>query len=541
MSTLLYMNGNIITMDAAQPRAQAMAIDEASGRILAVGSNDEVQRSGGLHASIVDLRGRTVLPGFIDAHIHLLSAAHRAHYIDAATCQSEDEVAELVRQRAAQTPPGKWIQGGRWDKNQWPGGNFPTRASLDAAAPEHPVALWSKDGHLLWVNSLALQRAGITRETPNPPNGAILRDGEGEPTGVLQEEQATHLVYRVIEDADEDLTRALVERTLAEMQSYGITSVHEIEGKDALRLFEGLRAANRLGVRIEMILPRQMVPELRESGGKLQDFEGDNLLRVGGIKIFADGTLGSQTAAMLESFEGNPGNFGILTLPEEEMKQTVSAAAEMGLSIAIHAIGDRAAHVALNSIEYAQHHLASAASTTSAAQPLRYRLEHVQLISPEDMQRMRRLGVVASVQPFHAVSDRDIAERYWGKRHRRAYAYRTMQQLGIPLALGSDAPVELFEPLQILYAATQRRDPNGPPRPPWLPDQALPIADALYAYTLGAAYAGGEEQDKGSLSVGKLGDAVVLREDILNVPQEHMNQNGVQATLLGGKVVYGEL
>jgi predicted amidohydrolase YtcJ len=595
MSTLLYMNGNIITMDAAQPRAQAMAIDEASGRILAVGSNDEVRRSGGLHASIVDLRGRTVLPGFIDAHIHLLGAAHRAHYIDAATCQSEDEVAELVRQRAAQTPEGKWIQGGRWDKNQWPGGNFPTRASLDAAAPEHPVALWSKDGHLLWVNSLALQRAAITRETPNPPNGAILRDGEGEPTGVLQEEQATHLVYRVIEDADEDLTRALVERTLAEMQSYGITSVHEIEGKDALRLFEGLRAANRLGVRIEMILPRQMVPELRESGGKLQDFEGDDLLRVGGIKIFADGTLGSQTAAMLESFEGNPGNFGILTLPEEEMKQTVSAAAEMGLSIAIHAIGDRAAHVALNSIEYAQHHLASAASSarplprpparggptihdgsssranarsivgpplagglgsglagglgsglagglgSESSQPLRYRLEHVQLISPEDMQRMRRLGVVASVQPFHAVSDRDIAERYWGKRHRRAYAYRTMQQMGIPLALGSDAPVELFEPLQILYAATQRRDPNGPPRPPWLPDQALPIVDALYAYTLGAAYAGGEEQDKGSLAIGKLGDAVVLREDILNVPQERMNQNGVQATLLGGKVVYGEL
>ncbi len=611
MSVLLYMNGNIITMDAAQPRAQAMAIDEASGRILAVGSNDEVRRSGGLHASIIDLRGRTVLPGFIDAHIHLLGAAHRAHYIDAAACQSEDEVAELVRQRAAQTPKGKWIQGGRWDKNRWPGGNFPTRASLDAAAPEHPVALWSKDGHLLWVNSLALQRAGITRETPNPSNGAILRDGEGEPTGVLQEEQATHLVYRIIEDADEDLTRALVERTLAEMQSYGITSVHEIEGMDALRLFEGLRAANRLGVRIEMILPRQMVPELRESGGRLQDFEGDDLLRVGGIKIFADGTLGSQTAAMLESFEGNPGNFGILTLSEEEMKQTVSAAAEMGLSIAIHAIGDRAAHVALNSIEYAQHHLASAASSArplprpanartprrpaprpparggptihdgsssranarsivgpplagglgaaglrgvrasaglgagglrgGSLQNLRYRLEHVQLISPEDMQRMRRLGVVASVQPFHAVADRDIAERYWGKRHRRAYAYRTMQQMGIPLALGSDAPVELFEPLQILYAATQRRDPNGPPRPPWLPDQALPIADALYAYTLGAAFAGGEEQDKGSLSPGKLGDAVVLREDILSVPQEHMNQNGIQATILGGKVVYGEL
>ncbi len=538
---MIYLNGNIYTMDAALPRAQAMAIDEASGRIVAVGSNDEVRRVGDAHSSIVDLRGRTVLPGFIDAHIHLLSAAHRAHYIDAANAQSEDEVAELVRQRAALTPKGKWIQGGRWDKNLWRSGNFPTRASLDVAAPEHPVALWSKDGHLLWANSRALERAGITRERPDPPNGAILRDSEGEPTGVLQEEQATHLVYRVIEDADEDLTRALVERTMAEMLSYGITSIHEIEGMDALRLFEHMRAENKLGVRVRMILPRQMVPELRESGGKLQDFEGDDLLRVGGIKIFADGTLGSQTAAMLESFEGSPGNFGILTLPEEEMKQTVSAAAEMGLSIAIHAIGDRAAHVALNSIEYAQHHLNSSGTPSSPQPDLRYRLEHVQLITPEDMERMRRLGVVASVQPFHAVSDRDIAERYWGKRHRRAYAYRTMRQLGIPLAFGSDAPVELFEPLHILYAATQRRDPAGPPRPSWLPDQALPIADALWAYTLGAAYAGGEEHDKGSLTVGKLGDAVVLREDILSVPQENMSQNGVQATIVGGKVIYGEL
>jgi predicted amidohydrolase YtcJ len=387
-----------------------------------------------------------------------------------------------------------------------------------------------------------LERAGITRETPNPPNGAILRDSEGEPTGVLQEEQATSLVYRVIEEADEAQTRVQVEHTLAELQSYGITSVHEIEGRDAVRVFTQLRNEGALGVRVQMILPRQMVPELRESGGKLREFEGDELLRVGGIKIFADGTLGSQTAAMLEGFEGSPNNFGILTLPEEEMKATVSAAAEMGLSIAIHAIGDRAAHVALNSIEYAQHHLAeTGASNNAPARNLRYRLEHVQLISPEDMERMRRLGVVASVQPFHAVADRDIAERYWGKRHRRAYAYRTMQQMGIPLALGSDAPVELFEPLRILYAATQRRSPYGPKRPPWLPDQVLPVAEALWAYTMGAAYAGGEERDKGSLTVGKLGDAVVLREDILNVPQDRMDQNGVQATLLGGKVVFGEI
>ena len=538
MSTILYLNGTIYTMDAAQPRAQALAIDSISGRIVAVGDNDDAHRHATQYSELVDLRGKTVLPGFIDAHIHLLSYAYRAHHIDAGAATSEDEVAALVLQRAVQTPPGQWILGGQWDKNIWPGQQFPTRASLDAVAPGHPVALWSKDGHLLWVNSLALQRAGITADTPEPANGAILRDGSGEPTGILQEEAATSLVYRVIEAPDPALTRSLVQRALTQLQRNGITTIHDIEGRDALQLFQQLRDEGALGVRVQMILPRQVLPQLRALG--LRAGFSDNLLSLGGIKIFADGTLGSQTAAMLESFEGDPGNFGILTLSEEELKETVSAAAEMGFSIAIHAIGDRAAHVALDSIEQAQHDLADHSSNTAPAR-LRYRLEHVQLITPEDLERMHRLGVIASVQPFHAVADRDIAERYWGKRHRRAYAYRTMQQMGIPLALGSDAPVETFDPLRILYAATVRNDPATPQRPPWLPDQALPITQALWGYTLGAAYAGAEEQHKGSLTVGKLGDAVVLREDILSVPQEKMAENAVQATILGGQVVSGEV
>src|SRR5258706_15001218 len=522
-------------MDAAQPRAQAMAIDSASGRILAVGTNDEVRRSGGQHTELVDLRGKTVLPGFIDAHIHLLGTAYRSHYIEAASCTSEEEVAELVRARAIQTPEGHWIQGGQWDKNLWPGGNFPSKASLDAAAPHHPVALWNKDGHLLWVNSLALRRANITAATPEPRKGAILRDGAGEPTGILQEHEATGLVYSVIdESSDPQLTRSLVQRSIKELQKSGITTIHDIEDMDALHLFQHLRDQGELGVRVQMILPRKKLPELRTQG--LQNIFVDDMLRLAGIKIFADGTLGSQTAAMLEGFEGNPNNHGILTLSEQEMNETVSAAAEIGISIAIHAIGDRAAHVALNSIEQAQRLLADAPSVRR----LRYRLEHVQLITSEDLERMRRLGVVASVQPFHAVADRDIAERYWGKRHRHAYAYRTMQHMGIPLALGSDAPVETFDPLRILYAATLRNDTATPQRPPWLPDQALPIAQALWDYTMGAAYAAAVEDHNGSLTVGKLGDAVVLREDILIEPQEKMGDNGVQPTILGGQVVYGQ-
>ncbi len=538
MSSILYLNGTIYTMDAAHPRAQAMAIDSLSGRILAVGANDEVRRYGGHAPELVDLRGQTVLPGFIDAHIHLLATAYRGHRIDAVDCTSEDEVAELVRQRATQVPVGHWIQGGRWYKDNWPGQRFPTRASLDAVAPRHPVALWSKDGHLLWVNSLALQRAHISASTPDPANGAILRDSDGEPSGVLQEEEATALVYAVIEKSDPVLTRHLVEQTLQELLRAGITTIHDIEGNDALQLFQTLRDEGKLGVRVQMILPRQLLPELQTLG--LRAGFGDDMLRLAGIKIFADGTLGSQTAAMLEGFEGNPANRGILSLPEAAMMETVSTAAELGLSIAIHAIGDRAVHVALNSIERAQQRLADANQQRTMAR-LRYRVEHAQLVAPADLERMRRLGVVASVQPFHAVADRDMAERYWGKRYKRAYAYRTMQQMGIPLALGSDAPVETFDPLRILYAAVQRNDSATLERPPWLPEQALSLTEALWGYTLGAAYAAGEERDKGSLSVGKLGDALVLREDLLTIDAEKLRENGVQATIVGGQLLYGEI
>jgi predicted amidohydrolase YtcJ len=537
MTTILYMNGNIYTMDATQPRAQAMAIDDKTGRILAVGTNDEVRRVGGQHTQLLDLRGRTMLPGFIDAHIHLLDAAHARNQIDARTSTSEEQVADLVRARAMQTPVGGWILGGQWDKNIWTSDRFPTKASLDDATSQHPVALSSKDGHLLWVNSLALQHAGITAQTPEPANGAILRDGSGEPTGVLEEEDATRLVFRVVNHSDPATNRAVLRRILADLQRSGITTIHDIEGETSLSLFQEFRDEGSLGVRVQMILPRQMLPELQIKGINNDD---NDLLRVGGIKIFADGTLGSQTAAMLEGFEGNPTNRGILTVPEQEMLDNVNDATEMGLTVAIHAIGDRAARVVLDAIERAQQLLAEQGTPEESRSGLRYRLEHVQLIAPEDLARMKRLGVVASVQPFHAVADRDIAERYWGKRSRHAYAYRTMHDMGIPLAMGSDAPVELFDPLSILYAATVRRVPNTK-RPPWLPDQTLRVADALWGYTLGAAYAGAEEHRKGSLTPGKLGDAVVLRDDILGLPQEQIADNGVQATIVGGKVVYGEL
>src|SRR5579872_662740 len=264
MTTILYLNGDIYTMNPVQPRAQAMAIDCASGVIVAVGTDDEVRRVGGQYAELVDLRGKTVVPGFTDAHIHLVSAAYRAHYIDAGNSSSEDEAAELVRQRAAQTPAGRWILGGQWDKNLWPGQQFPSKASLDAVAPQHPVALWSKDGHLLWVNSLALQCANISAQTPDLANGAILRDGSGEPTGILQEHEATNLVYSVADESDPALTRELVQGILPELRKSGITTIHDIEDMDTLHLFQQLRDEGTLDMRVNMILPRNLLPELRD-------------------------------------------------------------------------------------------------------------------------------------------------------------------------------------------------------------------------------------------------------------------------------------
>jgi predicted amidohydrolase YtcJ len=539
-TTLVLLNGNVYTMDAQRPRARAVAIDQHAGYISAVGDNTDVRAATGAHTEVIDLRGCTVLPGFIDAHIHLLGYAERRARVQLDGCTSEDEAAERVRLQANQTPPGEWIGGDHWDKNLWPGGAFPTKASLDYAAPNHPVALWSKDGHVLWVNSRALERAGITRETPDPPGGTILRDAQGEPTGILQEYAAAGLVDALVTRPGPEESLRLLRRALHELLSHGITGIHDIEDDTALRLFEHLRDRGELAVRVVMYLPRYVLPELLRLG--LQSGFGDHYLRIGGIKIFADGTLGSQTAAMLQPFEGQPENRGILAITPAEMNAVLAVAAGGGVSVAIHAIGDRACRIALNGIEQAlKTKPRGPARGLVDPHRLRFRLEHVQLIAPEDITRMAQLGVIASVQPFHAVADRDIAERYWGRRARRAYPYATMLEQGVSLALGSDAPVETFDSLRILHAAVVRRDDQTPHRPPWTPDQALPLNRAIWAYTLGAAYAGGEERLKGTITEGKLGDLVVLREDPFTIPPERLTEAGIMATIVGGQLMFGEL
>jgi predicted amidohydrolase YtcJ len=528
---LLLLNGDIHTMEPGQPRVSALAIDRGSGRILAAGDDGDMRALTGPLTETLDLRGRVALPGFIDAHTHLLGYAQGRIEVELRETRSEDEAVALVKARAATQAPGSWIIGHSWDKNQWTPERFPSKASLDAAAPQHPVALASHDYHSFWVNSEALTRAGIDATTLDPGAGHIERDGAGEPTGMLFESDAMALIERVMSPPDDETLLAELRAVFAELRSRGVTGVHNIEGDYSLRLMQQLRAAGEVGPRILLYIPRQALPDALRLG--LEAGFGDDFLRFAGVKIFMDGALGSQTAAMLAPYEGADGKTGMLTTGEEEIERVVREAAQGGVGMAIHAIGDRAVKTALDGIE------AGRQAGTLHAQ--RIRLEHVQLARIEDLQRMARLGVVASVQPFHAVVDRYTAERYWGDRYRRAYAYNTMRELGIPVALGSDTPVDTCDPLRILHAAINRYDDRTPDAGPWLPDQALTLQQALHAYTAGAAYAGGQERNQGSLAPGKLADIVVLAEDPFAVPQQRIAGAQVAATLIGGELVHGAL
>jgi hypothetical protein len=535
---LLLLNGAIHTMNPDQPRATALAVDRVSGQILAVGDDAEIRSLAGPLTDTLDLGGRTVIPGMIDAHTHLVHYARARLDVDLRGAADEDEAVARVVERAARMPKGTWIRGRGWDANHWPGQRFPTRASLDAAVSEHPVALSDHSYHSMWVNSAALRIAGVTAQTPQPGEGRIGHDVNGEPDGMLYEDGAMAHIFAVLQEYDDEALLGELRLILAEMRSRGLTGVHNIEDAHSLRLLQRLHAADELNPRVLLYIPRHALPDAVRLG--LRAGFGDDALRFAGVKLFMDGALGPHTAAMNEPYEGEPGNRGLLNLSDDETARLVREANNGGIGVAIHAIGDRAVHTALDGIEKTLRENGGATEAATGTSP-RFRLEHVQLAAESDIQRMARLGVIASVQPFHAVVDRDAAERFWGARHRRAYAYQTMRAAGVSLALGSDVPVDTCDPLRILHAAIQRRDDQTPERSSWLPEQALTLTQALWGYTVGAAYAGGQEARQGSLEVGKLADLVVLDADPFTTPTEHLAGATVAATLVGGNLVYGAL
>jgi len=463
--------------------------------------------------------------------VHLLAVGLSLRRVDLGGTRSLAEAVQRIGAAAAAAPPGSWVLGRGWDKHLWAEARWPTRDDLDPVTSGHPAALTSRDGHLLWVNSAALTAAGIGPQTPDPRGGEIVRDASGRPTGLLKEE-AKAAVHAVLAHPEPQALRQALEDATAAAHRVGLTGVHDIPDPwpETFTLLQAARRDGALGLRVWMAIPLEYLDHA--AGVGLRTGLGDEWLRVGGVKIFADGTLGSQTARMLEPFEGQPANTGIAIHTAEELRALVGRAVAAGLWPVIHAIGDRANREVLDA--FALHREGARAAG------IRYRIEHVQLLHPADLPRLAALEVIASMQPIHATSDRDIADRYWGTRSRTAYPWRSLAARGTVLAFGSDAPVETMDPWAGIYAAVTRRRPDDP-RGAWYPQEALEITEALRAYTVGAAIASGEVHLKGTLSAGRLADFIVLDRDVVTEGArnpEELLQVRVLATVIGGQVVY---
>lgn len=526
---LVVHSAAIYTVDAERPRAEALAVRD--GRILMVGSDDEVL---GAYpdAPRLDAEGQTILPGLIDAHAHLMGLGESRMQVDLVGTASKAEVLERLRDFALALPDAAWLTGRGWDQNDWPEQQFPTRVDLDAAFPERPVWLNRIDGHAAWANTAALRAAGLDRirQADDPEGGKIVRDVEGEPTGVFVD-AAMELVGQAVppmtdEQADEALRRAL-EATAR----YGLTGVHDA-GADlaTIRRYRQAIDEGRFPLRVYA-----MIGGLGETfdhfceEGPLFDYEGR--LGVRSVKFYIDGALGSRGAALLEPYSDDPGNRGLLIVQPDTFRNRVQRAMECGLQVNTHAIGDRGNRVVLDAYE--------AVLQTTGETVGRHRIEHAQIVAPEDLPRFAELDVVASVQPTHATSDMPWAEdRVGPERIRGAYAWRTLLESGARLSFGSDFPVEHVDPLLGFYAAVTRQDASGEPEGGWLSEERVTREEALRAFTLDAAYAAFMEDEVGSLSPGKRADFVLLDRDVMAIPASQILEAQVVATYLDGEAIY---
>jgi predicted amidohydrolase YtcJ len=476
----------------------------------------------------IDLNGRCVLPGLVDAHVHFEGFALSLQRVNLAVTADLDEALDRIAARVAEQEAGVWLEGRGWNQTNWPGGAFPTSADLDKIVAHRPVYLSHKSGHAAWVNGLALKIADITAETADPPGGQIQRDEQGRPTGILFE-TAMGLV-------GDNIPRATEEQVIVAMrqaQDYcfraGLTGVHDFDGRRCFRALQSLHLNNELSLRIVKNIPVRWLDYA--TGVGLKSGFGDDVLWIGGVKIFADGALGPRTAAMLAPYEGEPANRGIVVTDKEEMYGYASKASASGLSVTVHAIGDRANHDILDVYEAVRREEAGRV----AGPVLRHRIEHVQIVHPADFSRLASLNVIASMQPIHATSDMEMADRYWGDRNQNSYAWRTVKNTGAVLAFGSDAPVDPIEPLKGIYASVSRRRPDGSPGSEgWYPEQKLTMAETIEAFTMGAAYAANREGRLGSIEAGKWADLTILNRDIYMIPEDEIPAVEVTGTVIGG-------
>ncbi len=523
--TLILLNGNLITLNSAQPRASAIVL--RGDEILYVGDDAGAQMFRERDSEIIDLENQLTLPAFTDAHLHFTGFAQTLENVNLVGCHSLEEAVERVRARVAQTPRDVLIWGGGWNNAEWSNTAFPNKRALDAVAPNNPVILTRKDGHSIWLNSRALENAKITRETIVPDGGVIDYGEDGEPSGILRE-NAMELLGGGVGAFAADIREETLLRAMQYAHATGITTVHSIEGANALRAFQKLRANNKLTLRVVHTIPAENI-ELAANIGIMRGF-GDEWLKLQAIKIFADGSLGSHTAELREPFLDTPNNRGVATTTSEMMLQQARQACEAGLDVWIHAIGDYAITRVLDVFATLRREGYSEPSL---------RVEHVQHLHPSDVTRFRELNVIASMQPIHQPSDMFVAEALLGReRAAWTYAFKSLLDAGAILAFGSDAPVEKMDPLLGIHAAVTRQNAQGIPANGWYPEQKISVLDAVRAYTLGAASASGDEARAGSLAIGKRGDVIVLSEDIFEIPPREILNTRIVYTISGGKIVH---
>ena len=528
MTGLLLTNALIYTLDSWQPRAAAIAIDE--GRILAVGATDQLLAEFGGRFETEDLPGLVLLPGLTDAHLHLQQYAQELDMVDCET-NTKAECLWRVAERARQTPPGEWIRGSNFNHNAWPDGAG-TATNLDTVAPNNPVYIVQKSHHAAWVNHLALKAADLNLASPDPTGGRLGRLVDGALDGNLYE-NAMDLVTRVIPKPTVEQISQVIRQALPRLWQVGLTGVHDFDRRDCFSALQLLHARGELKLRVLKSIPLDDLPLAVGLG--LRSGFGDDMLRIGPIKAFMDGALGPQTAAMLSPYEGTTDDRGILMMDAEELFDHGRLAAENGLNMAVHAIGDHAVHEVLNAYEQ----LRSYERERLDSPGLRHRIEHVQVIHPMDSGRLAELDVIASMQPIHATSDMVMADRYWGARSELAYAWRAQLQVGAHLALGSDAPVESPNPFLGLHAAVTRRRADGSPgEQGWYPAQRLTVLEALQGFTTGAAYAARMEDRLGILAPGYLADLIVLDTDPFSCDPHELRFIRPIRTMLGGEWVF---
>jgi predicted amidohydrolase YtcJ len=538
LSCLVLLNGKVWTENPAAPEAEAVAI--SGEHIVAVGSTEHIKTLAGPNCKVIDLQGRRVVPGFNDSHVHFIGGGGSLISVQLGDANSAAEFRQRIGAYAKKLSKGAWIREGNWDHQRWTPATLPTHQLIDSVTPDNPVFVWRLDGHMALANAVALKLAGIDRNTKDVPGGEIVRDADGNPTGILKD-AATGLVERVMPPESDKELDAAMRAAMQEAARHGVTSVQNMVDSSTdrdtprkLREFEKFAHSGELTVRIYNASPLHDWQDLGNEG--IQADLGSPLLRIGNLKSFADGALGSTTAWMDAPFVGHPGNSGLAgtdLIDANKMYADIRGADRAGLQISIHAIGDRANHTILDLFERAERENGPA--------DRRFRIEHVQHLRPADIERFGRLGVVASMQPYHAIDDGRWAEQLLGpERIKSSYAWRSLLDHGAVLAFGSDWPVAPLDALLGIYAATTRRTLDGKHPDGWVPEQRITVAEAVHAYTVGSAFAEHEEKIKGSLEPGKLADLAVLSADIFHIKPEEIAKTRVTLTVFDGTVIYQE-